>query len=86
MCNLPICKCGFDSCLNGGTFDSNTCQCSCPITYTGNRCDVIIKVLATSTTITTKTTSKCTQKLNCINGAQLNDLTCKCECKILNDY
>ena len=86
MCKLPVCKCGFDSCLNGGTFDSNTCQCNCPVMYTGNRCDVLIKVItSTFTSFSTKiktTTRICLQKLNCINGAQLNDLTCKCECKI----
>lgn len=88
MCKLPICKCGFDSCLNGGTFDSFSCQCNCLIGFTGNRCDVriikIITALPTNSSPTTNkkttTTSTCLHKLHCINGAQQNELTCRCEC------
>ena len=29
MCKSIICTCSIDSCLNGGTFNPNTCSCQC---------------------------------------------------------
>ena len=81
MCQQPICKCGFDSCLNGGFFSASTCSCICPTQYTGIRCDNLIAATtlkATSTTTTTK--SACAMQLTCLNGGKLNAVTCNCEC------
>jgi hypothetical protein len=81
MCGLPICKCGFDSCLNGGQFLPLLCICVCINQYTGRRCDSFM------TTTPTTTKFVCTQK--CLNGAKFNSISCKCECnyKILfNNY
>ena len=38
LCNQPICECGFDSCLNGGTFNNLSCTCNCPAQFYGQRC------------------------------------------------
>lgn len=72
MCQMPICKCGFDSCLNGGQFASPICSCICPNQFTGRRCDIFL---------TTTSTYSCALKLSCLNGAKQNPITCKCECK-----
>ena len=77
MCNQIICKCGFDSCSNGGTFISSACVCLCAAQYVGDRCDNLV----TTTKATTLTSMNCTEKLPCLNGAKYNELTCKCECK-----
>lgn len=38
MCSSPICNCGMDSCLNGGTFNPSTCSCDCPLPFSGSVC------------------------------------------------
>ena len=92
MCQQPICKCGFDSCLNGGFFNEKTCLCECPEHYTGNRCDIFKKTFISTLQTTTLTSnfhlpdstsflSRCPKKLACLNGAQQNHITCQCECK-----
>ena len=78
-CQHVICKCGFDSCLNGGLFSSSTCSCSCSNQFSGLLCETLI-----STTTTTTTTKKvCTQILQCMNGGKQSDVTCACECNFL---
>jgi hypothetical protein len=77
MCGQPICRCGFDSCLNGGIFMASTCTCSCPTQFNGARCENMI----TTTTRPTTTVSQCSQLLPCLNGAKQSPVTCKCECK-----
>ena len=74
MCNQVICKCGFDSCLNGGFFVAPSCSCICPSQYTGVRCENLI-----STPIATTTRTTCVL-LPCLNNAKQNQATCKCEC------
>jgi hypothetical protein len=74
MCNQPICKCGFDSCLNGGFFMASSCSCICSSQYSGVRCENLI---LTTTVATTK--AACTI-LPCLNNAKQNQATCKCEC------
>lgn len=77
MCNKDICKCGFDSCSNGGIFLSSSCSCVCPVSqYTGIRCETIMAV----TTSTTTSKPSCSM-ISCLNGGKLNSITCKCECK-----
>ena len=78
MCNQTICKCGFDSCLNGGFFYEASCLCICPNQFTGIRCDNLTSTAQTTTTITTKKT--CPQQLQCLNGAKQNTVTCNCDC------
>ena len=77
LCSQPICKCGFDSCLNGGVFISSSCLCACPVQYTGIRCEN----LTVTTTTTTVATKKCSVQLPCMNGAKQNPSTCNCDCK-----
>ena len=76
MCQQPICKCGFDSCLNGGFFLASSCVCICPSQYTGIRCDSLI----TTTTTLATTTKKCALQLPCMNGAVQDPITCNCKC------
>ena len=79
MCNEPICRCGFDSCLNGGFFSGATCSCICSSQFTGTRCENLV-----STTASTSTAQRCAFQLPCQNSARFNTNTCKCECnKIL---
>jgi hypothetical protein len=79
MCNEPICRCGFDSCLNGGFFSGAACSCICSSQFTGTRCENLV-----STTASTSTAQRCAFQLPCQNGARFNTNTCKCECnKIL---
>ena len=90
MCQQSICKCGFDSCLNGGLFIASTCSCICPLSYTGSRCDnLIYTTTTTKTTTTTITTTTTTLSMTttvtcpilpCQNGAKINLKTCKCDC------
>ena len=75
MCNEPVCRCGFDSCLNGGFFSSATCTCICPAQFNGIRCENLLTTLASTTTA-----QKCAFQLPCQNGARFNTNTCKCEC------
>jgi hypothetical protein len=35
MCKSIICSCGIDSCLNGGSFNPNTCTCKCRTGFYG---------------------------------------------------
>ena len=56
MCNQPICKCGYDSCLNGGLFISNACSCVCSFQYTGFRCNTLIPTTTASNNSTISTT------------------------------
>jgi hypothetical protein len=72
LCNQPICKCGFDSCLNGGFFLASSCSCICHSQYRGVRCENSI--------ISTNNTKECPE-LDCFNGAKINKETCKCDCK-----
>jgi hypothetical protein len=76
-CNHVICKCGFDSCLNGGLFSLFTCSCSCPTQFRGIRCETLI-----STTTTTTVKRLCAQQLQCMNGGKQSDITCACECNV----
>lgn len=41
MCKAPICVngCGYDTCLNGGTFDAKSCSCICPAPWGGKICE-----------------------------------------------
>jgi hypothetical protein len=41
MCQAPICTngCGYDTCLNGGTFDATKCSCTCPAPWAGKTCE-----------------------------------------------
>jgi hypothetical protein len=55
MCNQPICKCGYDSCLNGGSFIPSTCSCICSFQYTGFRCNTLIPTTTTSNNKTNAT-------------------------------
>ncbi len=77
MCNQTICRCGFDSCLNGGFFYEPSCLCICPTQFVGIRCDNL-----TTTQPTTTVKISCPVKLDCLNGALQNPKTCKCECNI----
>jgi hypothetical protein len=70
MCNEPICKCGYDSCLNGGLFVPSSCSCICRDPYNGYRCESLI----------TSTNRPCAIK-SCNNGGKLNANSCSCECK-----
>ena len=79
-CQQVICKCGFDSCLNGGVFSPSTCTCACSPQYTGIRCETLI---STTTATTTTSVNKCIQQLPCLNGGKQNQVTCSCECTIL---
>ena len=81
MCNQPICKCGFDSCLNGGFFFAGGCSCICPTQYTGIRCDTLAP--ATTVVTTTTTANVCTLK-QCLNGGKFNQTSCLCECNQTN--
>ena len=74
MCKQPICKCGFDSCLNDGRFDATNCACVCSKEFTGSRCETLLNT-------TVPKLNDCTQSLVCQNGARLNPNTCKCECR-----
>jgi hypothetical protein len=80
MCQQPVCRCGFDSCLNGGVFMASTCSCVCPAQYTGQRCNSLITTTPQTTTTTT-TRNPCAQQLPCLNGAKQSAVTCRCECK-----
>lgn len=79
MCNQPICKCGFDSCLNGGFFFEAQCSCICPTQFIGTRCET--PIVQTTTLAPTTTVQKCAIQLPCLNGAKLNQATCKCDCE-----
>ena len=76
MCQQPICKCGFDSCLNAGQFVASLCSCLCPVQFRGDRCET--SVITTTTTTSSKTA--CAQSLTCLNGGKLNNRTCTCDC------
>lgn len=42
MCSASVCTngCnGFDSCINGGTFNTATCSCTCPAPWNGQICE-----------------------------------------------
>lgn len=78
MCQQPICKCGFDSCLNGGQFVASMCSCLCPAQFKGVRCETSV----TTTTTTTSTKILCPQILTCTNSGKFNNQTCKCDCKL----
>ena len=80
MCNLPICKCGFDSCLNGGQFIPSLCLCICQFEYTGTRCETSFTAL---TTTSTTTKNACQRVLKCTNGGKYDENTCSCDCTIL---
>lgn len=77
MCNMVVCRCGFDTCLNGGFFISSSCSCICPPQYTGIRCDFLAPVAITTTTTTPP---PCINKLPCLSGGKLNLVTCNCDC------
>ena len=64
LCGSRGCYCGIDSCLNGGTFDTNTCKCTCPTGYRGLVCE---------------TASTCAL-LTCQNSGTFDAATCKCSC------
>jgi hypothetical protein len=78
MCNMVVCRCGFDTCLNGGFFISSSCSCICPPQYTGIRCDFSAPFVITTTTTTTA--PPCINKLPCLSGGKLNLVTCNCDC------
>jgi hypothetical protein len=82
MCNLPICKCGFDSCLNGGQFIPSLCLCLCQPEYKGVRCEISATTLLTTAT----STKNACQNLKCTNGGKFNENTCSCECIILKNF
>ena len=42
MCKSIICSCGIDSCLNGGSFNPNTCTCQCRTGFYG-RVRILLK-------------------------------------------
>ena len=70
-CKQTICQCGFDTCLNGGTFLPSTCSCKCEAQYGGTRCDTLLA--------TTKAKVGC-QAIPCQNGGKKNETNCQCEC------
>jgi hypothetical protein len=76
MCQQPICKCGFDSCLNGGQFVPSLCSCLCTAQFKGNRCETSL----VTTTTTTSLQITCAPNLSCLNGGKLNNKTCSCDC------
>jgi len=82
MCNQPECKCGFDSCLNGGYFYAATCTCFCATGFTGTICETSLAATTPTTTTNapTTTTTACPQSMSCQNGAKQSRTSCKCDC------
>ena len=72
MCENTICTCGFDTCLNNGTFNSQTCSCTCLPGFYGSTCE------STSPTVSLVCPSYFTR--TCQNGASFNRTRCKCDC------
>ncbi len=66
MCNARSCTCAnrIDQCLNGGTFQSNNCSCTCPPSFSGTVCETI---------------GTC-RSLNCQNSGVLDNNKCACNC------
>ncbi|RNA26628.1 multiple epidermal growth factor-like domains 6 [Brachionus plicatilis] len=65
MCKTKAtCECGIDSCFNEGIFYEKNCACNCPPGYTGQLCEVPVKI--------------CNK--TCNNGGTLNPEKCFCEC------
>ncbi len=50
----------------GGTFNSTTCSCNCPASFTGTACQIV--------------KPSCTSILACQNGGTFNLTTCLCNC------
>ena len=67
MCNSTICNngCNYDSCLNGGVFNTTTCDCLCPAPYIGKICEI---------------KSNCSSNSTCLNGGIYNWTSCTCNC------
>lgn len=72
MCDNPICTCGFETCLNNGTFNATTCSCTCPVGFYGSTCE--------STSPTVSLVCPTYVQRTCQNGARFNRTLCKCDC------
>lgn len=74
LCNNAICACGFNHCLNGGTFHANNCTCECPAGFFGTTCE--------STDPVEPTICPPSEHFHCQNQGIFNNRTCACNCKI----
>lgn len=70
MCNARSCTCpnGIDQCLNNGTFNSTSCNCTCPTEYTGTVCGERAEPIQNCTVQT------------CENNGMWDQTTCRCKC------
>ena len=73
MCQSRACTCPnrIDQCLNGGTFDPNSCTCRCPRGFFGTVCELL------------RLNQPCINQ-TCLNSGQFDQETCKCRC--FNNY
>jgi hypothetical protein len=101
LCNARSCTCpnGIDQCLNGGTFNSATCTCSCPSGFTGTVCETISTLTCKNSGTFNNVTKTCScfpnysgqlcQNLNCLlpdPAICVSFLTADCNITTLGNY